>query len=218
MQEAEWAVEVLKTSGKPVMATVCIGPDGDDHGVSPQECAIRLAKAGADVVGINCRFGPQECLKTIEMMRKGLRMANFSHIHLATQPFGYHTPDAPANGYHGMREFPFGTAPCSCVQMLLFCAVLGWFMPTVKTNNYFRWWAHDQNMTLYHLLPVWSSWVKSSGIAIDSCYPELPKKCGECIDLWCVYIGMRMCEMYELWAPPPDQVCRNCTMSFIAAA
>lgn len=41
-----WAVEVLKEAGKPVAATLCIGPEGDMNGVSPGQCAVRLAKAG----------------------------------------------------------------------------------------------------------------------------------------------------------------------------
>ncbi|KAH0520466.1 Betaine--homocysteine S-methyltransferase 1 [Microtus ochrogaster] len=48
VEEAVWAVEVLKTSGKPVAATMCIGPEGDLHGVSPGECAVRLVKAGLE--------------------------------------------------------------------------------------------------------------------------------------------------------------------------
>ncbi len=46
VEEAEWAVQVLKTSGKPVAATMCIGPEGDLHGISAGECAVRLVKAG----------------------------------------------------------------------------------------------------------------------------------------------------------------------------
>lgn len=46
VEEAVWAVEVLKEAGKPVAATLCIGPEGDLNGVSPGECAVRLAKAG----------------------------------------------------------------------------------------------------------------------------------------------------------------------------
>ena len=41
-----WAVEVLKESGKPVAATMCIGPEGDKHDVTPGECAVKLVKAG----------------------------------------------------------------------------------------------------------------------------------------------------------------------------
>ena len=50
VEEAEWAVQVLKTSGKPVCASLCIGPDGDLNGVSPGDCAVRLVKAG---MGLN---------------------------------------------------------------------------------------------------------------------------------------------------------------------
>lgn len=46
VEEAEWAVEVLKTTGKPVAATLCIGPEGDLNGVSPGDCAVKLVKAG----------------------------------------------------------------------------------------------------------------------------------------------------------------------------
>eukprot|EP00064_Thunnus_orientalis_P004071 superscaffoldBa00000359_g4082 len=41
VEEAEWAVQVLKASGKPVAACMCIGPEGDMHGISPGECAVR---------------------------------------------------------------------------------------------------------------------------------------------------------------------------------
>ncbi|KAI4820333.1 hypothetical protein KUCAC02_028317 [Chaenocephalus aceratus] len=64
VEEAEWAVQMLKASGKPVAACMCIGPDGDMHDVSPGECAVRLVKAGAQIVGINCHFDPETCVKT----------------------------------------------------------------------------------------------------------------------------------------------------------
>ena len=46
VEEATWAVEVLKGTGLPVAASLAIGPEGDLHGVSTGECAVRLAKAG----------------------------------------------------------------------------------------------------------------------------------------------------------------------------
>lgn len=46
VEEAEWAVQVLKTTGKPVAASLCIGPDGDLNRVSPGDCAVRLVNAG----------------------------------------------------------------------------------------------------------------------------------------------------------------------------
>ena len=30
----EWAIEHVKTYGKPVAATICVGPNGDEDGVS----------------------------------------------------------------------------------------------------------------------------------------------------------------------------------------
>ena len=49
IEEMEWAIEVCKASGLPVMATMCISAEGDYKNVSIQECAVRMAKAGADV-------------------------------------------------------------------------------------------------------------------------------------------------------------------------
>lgn len=46
MEEAEWAVEVCKATGKPTACSLCIGPEGDMHGVSAGDCAVRLVKAG----------------------------------------------------------------------------------------------------------------------------------------------------------------------------
>ena len=45
----EWAIEVCKETGKTVAASMCIGPEGDLHGTSAGECAVRMAKAGASV-------------------------------------------------------------------------------------------------------------------------------------------------------------------------
>jgi len=46
VEEAEWAAEVLKSTGKPTAITLCIGPHGDKKNVSAGECAVRLARAG----------------------------------------------------------------------------------------------------------------------------------------------------------------------------
>ena len=46
VEEAEWAAEVLKSTGKPTAITLCIGPHGDQKNVSAGECAVRLARAG----------------------------------------------------------------------------------------------------------------------------------------------------------------------------
>ena len=46
VEEAEWAVEVIKSTGKPTAIAMCIGPQGDRKNVPPGECAVRLARAG----------------------------------------------------------------------------------------------------------------------------------------------------------------------------
>jgi len=58
IEEMEWAIEECLKTSLPVAASMCIGPEGDMHGVSAAECGIRMAKAGAHVVGINCHFDP----------------------------------------------------------------------------------------------------------------------------------------------------------------
>ena len=45
-EEAEWAVEVMRSSGLPVAVTMCIGPDGDINDVPSGACAVKLARAG----------------------------------------------------------------------------------------------------------------------------------------------------------------------------
>ena len=42
----EWAIQTAKETGKPIAANMCIGPEGDMHGVSCEDCAVRMAKAG----------------------------------------------------------------------------------------------------------------------------------------------------------------------------
>ena len=46
MEEAEWAIEVMKATGKPVAMCLNVCSVGDLEGVSPGDCAIRIAKAG----------------------------------------------------------------------------------------------------------------------------------------------------------------------------
>uniref|UniRef100_G1SMM6 Betaine--homocysteine S-methyltransferase n=1 Tax=Oryctolagus cuniculus TaxID=9986 RepID=G1SMM6_RABIT len=110
VEEAVWAVETLKTSGKPVAATMCIGPEGDLHGVPPGECAVRLVKAGASIVGVNCHFDPMMSLQTVKLMKEGLAAARL-HAYLMSQPLAYHTPDCSKQGFIDLPEFPFGESP-----------------------------------------------------------------------------------------------------------
>nr|AGS56949.1 truncated homocysteine methyltransferase splice variant 3 [Sus scrofa]AGS56952.1 truncated homocysteine methyltransferase splice variant 6 [Sus scrofa] len=80
VEEAVWAVEALKASGKPVAATMCIGPEGDLHGVTPGQCAVRLVKAGASIVGVNCHFDPTISLQTVKLMKEGLQAIQPFHV------------------------------------------------------------------------------------------------------------------------------------------
>lgn len=110
VEEAVWAVQVLKESGKPVASTMCIGPDGDLNGVPAGECAVQLAKAGADIVGVNCHFDPFVCLKTLKLMKEGLEAAGVK-AHLMIQPIAYLTPDCGHQGFIDLPEFPFALEP-----------------------------------------------------------------------------------------------------------
>ncbi|CAH1789184.1 unnamed protein product [Owenia fusiformis] len=115
VEEAEWAIEVCKKSGKPVAGTMCIGPEGDLHGVTAGECAVRLAKAGADIVGVNCHFDPQISLECISKMKEGLDAAGLKP-YLMAQPLAYHTPDCNKQGFIDLPEFPFALEPRICTR------------------------------------------------------------------------------------------------------
>ncbi|XP_077478656.1 betaine--homocysteine S-methyltransferase 1 [Stigmatopora argus] len=110
VEEAEWAVQVLKTSGKPVAATMCIGTEGDLNGVTPGDCAVRLVKAGADIVGVNCHFDPATCVRTVAMMKAGVEKAGLK-AHYMSQPLAFHTPDCNKQGFIDLPEFPFCLEP-----------------------------------------------------------------------------------------------------------
>jgi len=75
-EEMEWALECLADCGVPLLATMCIGPRGDPQGVSPGECAVRMAQAGAVAVGANCLFDPFINLEVMKMMKVSLDAAN----------------------------------------------------------------------------------------------------------------------------------------------
>ena len=51
-EEAEWTLEVMKATGKPTAMTMSIGLVGDSNNVPPQECALRLARAGRGLLQV----------------------------------------------------------------------------------------------------------------------------------------------------------------------
>merc|ERR1711970_909346 len=117
IEEMEWAIEVCAATGKTVAASMCIGPDGDLHGVSTEECAVRMAKAGAKVVGINCNFDPFVSLDAMKVVKKGLEEAGLlESTHMMVQPLAYLTPDATKQGFIDLPEFPFALEPRVCTR------------------------------------------------------------------------------------------------------
>jgi len=117
IEEMEWAIEVCAETGKTVAASMCIGPEGDLHGVSAEECAVRMAKAGARVVGVNCHFDPFTSLDALKVMKKGLADADLLETtYLMCQPLAYLTPDASRQGFIDLPEFPFALEPRVCTR------------------------------------------------------------------------------------------------------
>merc|ERR1712013_975015 len=110
VQEMEWAIELCKSYGKPIAATMAIGPKGDRNGVSVGECAVRMAKAGADIVGANCLFDPWINLETVRKMKVALDSFN-QHPYLMAQPNAYRCPDCGPFGWLSLPEFPYAIEP-----------------------------------------------------------------------------------------------------------
>jgi len=108
--EMEWAIEVALEYGIPVAATMCIGPGGDESGVGVGECAVRMAKAGALLVGVNCLFDPFICLEVLKTMKVALDAFELSP-YLMAQPLGYRVPDGGSFGWVEIPEFPFSVEP-----------------------------------------------------------------------------------------------------------
>jgi betaine-homocysteine S-methyltransferase len=100
--EATIAAEAIKATGLPAMVTMTF--DNDPHsyeGLSPGECARRLADAGVEIVGVNCLRSPEHTLPIMEEMRDAV-----SDVYLATQPVAYHGPGHQPN-FTSLPEFPY---------------------------------------------------------------------------------------------------------------
>jgi betaine-homocysteine S-methyltransferase len=103
--EALIATERIKAAGLPAMVTMAYENEPRSYeGHSPAECAVRLADAGADVVGINCLRGPET---TLPMMRE-VRAAVSGFI--ACQPVAYRTP-GHQHDFTALPEFPYALDP-----------------------------------------------------------------------------------------------------------
>ncbi|KAG0717645.1 Betaine--homocysteine S-methyltransferase 1 [Chionoecetes opilio] len=110
VEEIEWAIEEALKTGMVVAATMAIGETGDMAGVPAGECAVRMAKAGAQVVGVNCMFDPDTTVRTIQAMKTALDAAGLSP-YLMTQPNGFHCPGVGKEGYLSCPEFPYAMEP-----------------------------------------------------------------------------------------------------------
>jgi len=118
VEECEWHVEAVKEymPGVPVCASLAINETSDVHGVPTGECGVRLARAGADVVGINCHFDPFRCLEATKKMVTAVKEAGFDNVHFMVQPLGFMTPDASLQGFIDLPEFPFALEPRICTR------------------------------------------------------------------------------------------------------
>ena len=109
--ELEWAVEVCLESGLPIGAMLCMGPDGEEGGASVEHCAVRVARAGAHLVGVNCLFDPPVCLTVMARMKAALKEAGLASTHLMAQPVGWRVPEGSSWGSPALPEFPFSMEP-----------------------------------------------------------------------------------------------------------
>ena len=89
---------------------MCIGPKGDRVKVPTIECARRMIKAGADIIGLNCLFDPIMCLDAMKDFKAAVDELppGVKKPHLMAQPNGYFTQDCGRAGWLHTDGFPFG--------------------------------------------------------------------------------------------------------------
>ncbi|XP_002131974.2 betaine--homocysteine S-methyltransferase 1-like [Ciona intestinalis] len=112
VEELEICVDVIKKAKMPIACSMRIGPLGDSNGVSVEECAVRMAKTGADLIGINCLFDFDTCLKTLKRMRDALDKEGLK-TPLMCQPLGWRCPEVEDKylGYLDLPETPLALDP-----------------------------------------------------------------------------------------------------------
>ena len=92
----------------PIMQPGLFYIDPDASILSPDDVASCFLCVGAHIVGINCHFDPETCVKTVKMMKAGVEKAGLK-AHYMSQPLAYHTPDCNRQGFIDLPEFPFST-------------------------------------------------------------------------------------------------------------
>jgi len=107
VEEVELCVDVMKSAKKPIAVTMRIGEMGDEAGFSVEECAVRMAKCGADIIGVNCMYDINTNLKTLKRMKKALDDADL-HPYLMVQPLGFRCPEVEneTQGYLTLPDAP----------------------------------------------------------------------------------------------------------------
>jgi betaine-homocysteine S-methyltransferase len=98
--EAMIAAEAIEGTGLPAMVTMTFDNYPTSYeGLSPGECARRLADAGVDIVGVNCLRSPEHTLPIMQEVRDAV-----PDTYLATQPVAYHGNQP---NFTSLPEFPY---------------------------------------------------------------------------------------------------------------
>jgi len=94
--EALLALEVIKEFNLPSVVTLAIHTtEKSVEGYSVEECLVKISKAGANVVGLNCSRGPTNILDLLK------QVVGKVDVPLACLPVGYRTNDE----YPTMQSF-----------------------------------------------------------------------------------------------------------------
>ena len=101
--EALLALEAIKSAGLTAVTTLTFHQAEETRdGLSPEDACVRLAEAGADVVGLNCTRGPRTLLPLVQRVRAArpeirLRPATGADLPLVVslleRGFGWSGPD-----------------------------------------------------------------------------------------------------------------------------
>ncbi|MDN5860457.1 MAG: homocysteine S-methyltransferase family protein [Pseudonocardia sp.] len=121
LDEAMLALDVIRAAGLPAVMTLNLhGAPRTREGVALPEAMRRLADAGADVVGLNCAWGPATMLALLPELVAAVP------VPVAALPVPYRTDAAHPNfqavtdpAYHGHpdgRPFPTGLDPFTCTR------------------------------------------------------------------------------------------------------
>lgn len=101
MEEALTALRVAKSLDCFVVLTMNIGPKGSADGLTPAQCAKELSAHGADVVGVNCSWGPEVALPVAREMVQAVTCP------VGCQPIAYQS-SGETGPFESWADFPLG--------------------------------------------------------------------------------------------------------------